>query len=484
MSLVDVINEPKASHLHYLSVCFFDQIKCLLQPPNSFFDITVDILEREYSQTLVSTKAHKTISLKCHALILQLNSKYFTNAYEFASGEKKDYTKIEVNAGQGMLAEKLIKSFYDPSLLDDLDVADILSIAGIADMLMCSNHLIHFINMVNLIEVDNFQTCLSLMDHVKHLRQRQSSELMNKLQATVETKCVYFLCCYFYPLEIMIEKCSDFLALEPHHLQPLLKNRLTLSESSLLTYLLEWFAFDESRWVESNASMYEAIFFERISSRLLIDHIKTVPFLRKVTIFKRLFSAALDVAREEEERSLRPVDHTKYAPIIEPWKPGESKAFGHRSVSVKLKRSKRSTEGSSDGSFAFLYVAQPDIFMVENGIKNHIKFRYCRRSQLLKHISVRSCLYFYGSSLRKYFSIKGISAIFGDGGTYYFPANHVLPDELELDVIVYHRDDVDCDCKSATCVVCMNNRLRLNLLFENLQFRDKTRDAKGRVMKS
>ena len=191
-------------------------------------------------QIKVSEVDEVTHVIEAHAIVLEMNSTYFRNLLIDRKKGEVEF-EIKLKTGQGKFMEILVSGFYDRGFLNNFSMNDILCVLELAVMYTNDEFLKNVTQHLEDVEID-YNICCATSNKIYSLE----DDNLNVELTNVKGKCTKFLAKLFSPIEM---KHQGFLMLEYAPLLYLLQSDevFSISENSLLTFIILWLEYDITR---------------------------------------------------------------------------------------------------------------------------------------------------------------------------------------------------------------------------------------------
>ena len=179
--------------------------------------------------------------IEAHAFVLEMNSTFFENLLKDHKKGEVEF-EIKLKTGQGKFMEILVSGFYDGGFLNDFSMNDILCVLELAVIYANDEFLKNVTQLLEDVEID-YNICCSTSNTIYLL---EHDNLNVELTTNVKARCTKFFANLSSPIEM---KHEGFVELEYAPLLYLLQSDevISISENSLLTFIILWLEYDITR---------------------------------------------------------------------------------------------------------------------------------------------------------------------------------------------------------------------------------------------
>ena len=193
-----------------------------------------------------------------HSIVLSTNSAYFKNLFG-KTGMKEDKVYIipmKVGQGEGKYLEKMVESFYDPEILNDMDWSDLVSLMVIGSRYICITFLGYCVKVLceALIEtVEEYDSLLVKLSELSIYDKLISSKLSD-----YTSQCLKNISEMLYPLEYKDDMHDTFMKLNSVTIMHLVKGNyaVTVKEDHFYLFVYKWFLIEKTRQDSTNISKF------------------------------------------------------------------------------------------------------------------------------------------------------------------------------------------------------------------------------------
>ncbi|XP_065649849.1 uncharacterized protein LOC136078297 [Hydra vulgaris] len=238
----------------YKKIEFSDKILFIVEQQ---LDKTEEDTEEHLKDTTVEHGSYlpQQISFPIHSLVFCINSKFFRNLFYDSDmlETKENKFFLHVNPGDIQYVKLVIKSFYNPDIIDNVNTIKLLKVLEYADRYMCDSLLKHGLSIVKNITVTNVDECSFLLDKIAYFENYLGHLLTKDFFTNVKSYCNQFLVKAFTPLECYAYNKS-LIELNFLSFLTLIKSdgEFLFSENSVVACVLNWLEANETQQTEEN----------------------------------------------------------------------------------------------------------------------------------------------------------------------------------------------------------------------------------------
>ena len=252
-----------------------------LYSSKKYANVKIKITE-ERVQNLCSDQVPDTgpnySTIDAHAVILDMNSSYFAKQLvDHQQGPSE--IEITLKEGQVKYMEIMIHAFYDAEVLNKLNESELLSVLQLANTYANDEFVKKVLKLLEEMEVD-FDSHNAVLTKIWTLEQ-DGNHINADITVKLKSRYITYLAKLFSSIEEKYNEHEKFMKMEYASLLYLLESDeiLSISENSLLTFIILWLEHDSSRQTGCiiggllGSIRMKFISFDFLSSTIKIDNV-------------------------------------------------------------------------------------------------------------------------------------------------------------------------------------------------------------------